>query len=110
MATVVWVDVPAQDLDRAIGFYSTVLGVKVEKQEAPGFAMGIFPHSDKEYGAGGCLFTSGSQPPGQQGPLVYFSVEGRLDQAVAAAEANGGKVLEPRHSNAPQGNRALRPD
>jgi hypothetical protein len=41
---IVWVDIPCVDLDRAIAFYSAVLGCAVAKQEGPGFAMGILPH------------------------------------------------------------------
>jgi predicted enzyme related to lactoylglutathione lyase len=106
MSSIGWADVPARDLDRAIRFYSEVLGVPVPKQEAPGFALGIFPHDDK-YGAGGCLFTSEEEQPVQQGILIYFSVEGRLDEAIAAVEANGGHMLKPRHSIAPHGFRAV---
>jgi len=106
MSSIGWADVPALDLDRAIRFYSAVLGVKVEKHEAPGFAMGVFPHDDN-YGAGGCLFTASEEQPSQQGILVYFGVEGRLDEAIAAVEPNGGKVLKPRQSIAPHGFRAI---
>lgn len=41
------------------------------------------------------------------GPLVYLDASGRLDAAVAAAEARGGKVLQARHSIAPNGFRAI---
>jgi uncharacterized protein len=36
----VWVDIPVLDLDRAIDFYSTVLGKEVKRQEYPGFKIG----------------------------------------------------------------------
>jgi hypothetical protein len=32
--------------------------------------------------------------PSQNGPLICLSVEGRLNDAVKAARANGGKVLQ----------------
>ena len=41
------------------------------------------------------------------GPLLYLNANGRLDQAVAAAAANGGKVVEPKHQIGPHGYRAI---
>ncbi len=41
------------------------------------------------------------------GPLVYIDASGRLDAAIAAAQAHGGKVLRAKHSIAPNGFRAL---
>ena len=43
---VVWVDIPVLDLDRAIHFYSAVLGSPVTKQEYPGMAIGLLPGSE----------------------------------------------------------------
>jgi uncharacterized protein len=106
MASVaVWFDVPVLDIDRAIGFYSAVLGQPVQKHEAPGFAMGVFHHEGESIG--GCLFRYEENGPSDHGILLYFNCEGRLDEAVAAVEANGGKVLEPRQSIAPHGFRAI---
>jgi predicted enzyme related to lactoylglutathione lyase len=50
---IVWCDIPVVDLERAIKFYSALLGAKVKKQEVPGMAMGILPHNNGE--VGGCL-------------------------------------------------------
>jgi predicted enzyme related to lactoylglutathione lyase len=106
MASVaVWFDVPVLDLDRAIRFYSAVLGQPVQKHEGPGFAMGVFHHEGE--GIGGCLFRCEENGPSDRGILLYFNCEGRLDEAVAAVEPNGGKVLEPRESIAPHGFRAI---
>jgi predicted enzyme related to lactoylglutathione lyase len=43
---VVWVDIPVVDLDRAIRFYSAILGGAVQKQEYPGMTIGLLPGSD----------------------------------------------------------------
>ena len=98
---IVWVDIPVLDLDRAIRFYSAVLGAEVNKQELPAMALGLLPHGDGEIG--GCLYLKDSDRPSRQGPLVYLNVQGRLDQAVVAVEPNGGKVLEPKHQIGPYG-------
>jgi predicted enzyme related to lactoylglutathione lyase len=55
----------------------------------------------------GCLYQNDEALPSASGPLLYFDVNGRLDEAIAQVEANQGKVLEPKHSIAPHGFRAL---
>jgi predicted enzyme related to lactoylglutathione lyase len=102
---VVWVDIPVQDLDRATRFYSAVLGSAVRKEDYPGMSIGLLPGADPD--VTGCLFSKDGERPSQQGPLIYFNAQGRLDQAVAAVEPNGGKVLQPQHPIGPHGFRAV---
>jgi hypothetical protein len=61
-----------------------------------GFEYALLPH--EEQNAPGCLCVGGDSvgdknQPSQNGPLIYLSVESRLNDAVKAARANGGKVL-----------------
>jgi predicted enzyme related to lactoylglutathione lyase len=102
---IVWTDIPARDLDRAIRFYSAVLGAEVKKQDFPELSIGVLPHADGEVGA--CLFASETARPSADGPLVYLSCEGRLDAAEAAVVPHGGKVLQPKHGIAPYGFRSI---
>ena len=102
---IVWVDIPVLDLDRAIRFYSAVIGAQVEKQEYPGMAIGSIPHKDVE--AAGCLYLSDAVKPSAEGPLVYLNVHGRIDEAVEAVEPSGGRVLQPVESIGPFGFRAI---
>jgi predicted enzyme related to lactoylglutathione lyase len=102
---VVWFDVPVLDLDRAIRFYSAVLGAPVTKESMPGMSIGMLPH-EKET-VGGCLHQADDNQPSNHGPLLYLNAQGRLDQAIAAVELNGGKVLQPKHSIGPYGSRAI---
>jgi predicted enzyme related to lactoylglutathione lyase len=107
--TVVWFDTPVKDIDRAVRFYSAVLNKPIKKEEYPGMTLAVLPHEKDE--VSGCLVPGCGKPddpqPSSQGTLLYFSCEGRLDQAVAAAEANGGKVLQARHAIGPYGFRAV---
>ena len=102
---VVWVDIPVLDLDRAIRFYSAVLGSPVQKQEYPGMAIGLLPDSDSD--VSGCLFTKDGELPSDRGPLIYLNAQGRLDAAVAAVESSGGKVVAPPHPIGPHGFRSI---
>ncbi len=71
---------------------------------------GLLPH--EEQNASGCLCIRGDSGgvdnrPSANGPLIYLSVEGRLDKAVEAARANGGKVLRARQQIGRHGFRAV---
>ena len=103
--SVVWCDIPVKDLDRAIRFYSIVLGGKVKKEESPQGAIGLLPFGEGEVGA--CLYMPEDNHPSDYGPQVYLNVQGRLDEAVAAVEENGGKVIHPKHPIGPYGFRAV---
>jgi len=101
----VWVDIPVKDLDRAIGFYSAVLGEKVSLESFPGFRFGLLPHADNNIS--GCLVEGPNNPPSGAGPLVYLNAQGRLQAAVDAAVAHGGTVLEPPVQIGAHGHRAV---
>jgi predicted enzyme related to lactoylglutathione lyase len=96
---IVWVDIPVVDLDRAI------LGGEVTRQEFQGLSIAILPHQDGEMG--GCLFKQDGERPSDHGPLLYLNADGRIDQAIAAVEPNGGKIIQPRHPIGPYGFRAV---
>jgi hypothetical protein len=102
---IVWVDIPVVDLDRAVGFYSAVLGSPVQKQEYPGMAIGLLPGHDSD--VSGCLFAKEGEQPSDRGTLVYLNAQGRLDEAEAAVEPNGGKVLQSKHQIGPYGYRVV---
>jgi predicted enzyme related to lactoylglutathione lyase len=108
--TLCWTDIPVTDLDRAIKFYSAILGKEVRKMSEVGFEYGLLPH--EEQNASGCLCVGGDSlgnknEPSETGPLIYLSVEGRLHEAVDAARVNGGKVLQERQQIGPHGVRAV---
>jgi uncharacterized protein len=104
---IVWVDIPVLDLERAMRFYSAVLGSAVKKEDYPGMSIGLLPGFDGENTVSGCLFTRADEKPSDKGVLIYLNAQGRLDQAVAAVEPNGGKVLQPKHPIGPHGFRAV---
>ncbi len=101
---IVWFDIPVKDLDRAIQFYSKVLGADIKK-EFPNMPVGVFAH--KEGKVSGCLFEDKAEKPSDHGPLLYFNVNGRLDDAVKLSEKHGGEVIKPKHQIGPYGFRAI---
>jgi len=104
-AVLCWTDIPVLDLDRAITFYSAVLGEEVVKQSFDNSSFGLLPHANDN--VSGCLYISEENKPSQQGPLLYLNAAGRLDQAIEAVEQNGGKVLKGKHPIGPHGFRAI---
>ncbi len=102
----VWVDIPVLELDRAIGFYSAVLGSIVTREGGPGFSFGVFAHGNDD--VAGCLYSpDDDNAPSLRGPLVYLNVEGRMSAAVAAVAAQGGHVVQAAHQIGPYGFRAI---
>lgn len=108
--TLCWTDIPVTNLDRAIKFYSAVLGKEVKKLSDAGAEYGLLPH--EESNASGCLCIRSDSGgvdnrPSANGPLIYLLVEGRLNEAVEAARANGGKILRARQQIGEHGFRAV---
>lgn len=97
-----WFDMPVRDLERAIGFYSNVMEMDIE-EEFPG--VGVFSHEDNEIA--GCLFTSEDAEPSISGVLLYFNVNGRLQEAVDMVEDFGGIIEQGPHDIGSFGQRAL---
>jgi uncharacterized protein len=104
--TLCWTDIPVGDLDRAVKFYSAVFGTPLKKESFPGMEFAVLPHPTTD-GASGCLVVAKDNKPSAQGPLVYLSVEGRLDAAITAVKQNGGKIVVEKEQIGPYGFRAI---
>ena len=102
---IVWVDIPATDLDRAIAFYSALLGTTVKKESFNDCSFGLLPHADTN--VSGCIIPAHIDDISTKGPLVYLNVSGRIDQAIAVAENQGGQLLEPKLDMGNHGLRAV---
>jgi predicted enzyme related to lactoylglutathione lyase len=100
----VWFDIPASDMARAGRFYAAVLGITVDKIEAPGFSFYLLEHGE---GNGGCVIDDKSAISADKGILVYMNANGRIRDAVRQTEAFGGSVVEPIHPIGPHGFRAI---
>jgi predicted enzyme related to lactoylglutathione lyase len=85
---IVWFDLPVKDLGRAIRFYTEVLGAALTVAH-PGVA--VFAHGGEE--VSGCLIEQRDGNGARaDGALLYFNVAGRMEAAVAAVEALGGRI------------------
>src|SRR5262245_51987762 len=97
-----WFDIATADFDRAVKFYSEILGAPVKLMTVgQGPAMGFFPMEGRE-GVGGNLIPPEMGPkPGPGGTRVFLNVEGQLDAVIARIEPAGGKVTVPKMLIAP---------
>lgn len=89
---VYYFEIPVNDLERAITFYSAVFGCEFDRVDIDGNQMANFPPLEEGSGASGALAKGDSYVPGRQGVRVYFDTDS-IDEMLANAIAAGGKVL-----------------
>lgn len=99
MNAVGWFDIYVDDLDRAVAFYETVLGAKLEPMGDPTgeTQMMSFPTEMSAYGAGGALTKSPHSGPGVGGTIIYFMAQDCAVEAARVADA-GGVLVRPKFS------------
>lgn len=102
--TLVWLDIPVENLDRAMTFYSQVLDWSLVDYR-PAQPMAVF-HS-RGGAVSAALMKTEDTPPAIGGPLPYFNCAGRLKLAVSHVRANGGRVVRDIHGMEPFGHRAI---
>lgn len=95
---ITWFDIPTADFERAVKFYSDILGEPINVNEHMGIKLGFFPMEGKE-GVGGDIVPpmQGNNPSGK-GTRIYLNCEGKLDEVLSRVEKAGGKILQPKFS------------
>jgi predicted enzyme related to lactoylglutathione lyase len=91
-----WFEIYVQDMPRARAFYEGVLGVKLDKLDAPDASpveMWAFPMQQGGTGAAGALVKMDGMPSGGNSTLVYFSCQDCATEAGRVA-AHGGQVAK----------------
>ncbi len=93
-----WFEIPVAEMERAMAFYETVLGVKLERHQMGPLDMAWFPWVEKANGAGGSLSQATEFfQPRQNGVLIFFNaLSGNLDNELARVKAAGGKIIQPK--------------
>ena len=92
---VFYFEIPVQDMDRAITFYSRTFDVNLERQSIDGNEMALFPYQRDAEGATGALAKGDSYKPSLLGARVYFSTSD-IDATMERAIGAGGKLLYPK--------------
>lgn len=95
-------EIPVTDMERAIRFYTALLGVTFEREKIDGYDMALFPFDPNGSGASGALAKGDVYVPSQTGPILYFRVDD-IDAVLARALALGSMVLYPKKDIGPNG-------
>lgn len=100
-----WIEIPTTDMDRAVKFYSKVLGQPVRKTEVMGAPYAFLP--DDGGGIRSALAQGAEHIPCGIGVTIYLSAGDDLDQMLARIETAGGLVLTPKTPAGEMGHIAL---
>ena len=91
-----WFELPANNFDRAVKFYSNILGADLQLMDNPQMKMAFFPTANS--GVGGCVTHGNGNKPQSEGTLVYLNGGDDLASPLSKVEKAGGKVVMPKTS------------
>lgn len=95
---VIYFEIPVNDLDRAIKFYTAVFGFTFDKEIIDECEMALFPFSSEKSGISGALAKGEIYKPTKEDVLIYFNTDD-IDKTIKLANSNGGKILYPKTDN-----------
>jgi len=90
-----WFEIPVLDMERAIKFYETVCGYKLERHRMGDQDMAWFPWVENSIGSGGSLvYQPAMYKPSQDGVVVYLTAfSGDVSDELSRVETAGGKLV-----------------
>ena len=88
-------EIPVNDIDRAIEFYSDVFECELVKETIHGNEMAFFPFDGQGAGITGGLAKGESYKPSMNGSLIYLSTKD-ADNILKRVLAAGGETLFPK--------------
>ncbi len=91
-----WFEIPVKDFNRAMTFYSTVLGEDVTEIPMPDMKYGVLPYDRDKNGIGGAIIETSLQKPSTEGTTIYLNGGENLSTPLARVEKAGGKVVMPK--------------
>lgn len=93
--TINWFEIPVTNLDRAVGFYTKVMGATLVPMEMPEGKMRAFQNGDTPVGA---LVQNPHNSPSSNGSMIYFDAAGDMDAVLTKVGEAGGQVVMPKTS------------
>jgi len=94
-----WFEIPSENFDRAVTFYSALFDATLETMtmntggEVP-MPMAMLPRGD--HGVGGAVIYLPDHKPGMKGPLLYLNGGDDLQVMLDRVEPAGGQILVPK--------------
>jgi predicted enzyme related to lactoylglutathione lyase len=95
---VVYFEIPVNDIDRAIKFYTAVFNFDFDKEIIDKNEMALFPFAGENSGISGALAKGEIYKPTKNGIVIYFKTE-NIDETLKLATSNGGQILYPKTDN-----------
>lgn len=83
--------IPVLDFDRALAFYSKVMGYKLEEMQLEDVKLGVF-RCDDDDGVSGTIILGGDQKPSREGSLIYLQCNNDLNEHLEKVEEAGGEI------------------
>lgn len=91
-------EIPANDLQRAVLFYESILAIDIEVMEFPEMEIGLFPYENQM--VTGVIMEAETYKPSADGITIYLNGGDDLQVILDRVEQNGGKILVPKSPHA----------
>lgn len=98
-----WFEIPTKNFERAVEFYSTILGAEIAVVPHPMLKYAVFPRDKENGAAGGSLAQGPGYEPSDKGALVYLNSGDDLSIPLSRVEEAGGKIVLAKTSIGPNG-------
>jgi len=85
---IAWVEIPAENMERAVEFYNALLGFDLEILDFGAEKMACFPNDE------GAISMAPDFHPSRDGVLVSLNMEDGLDSALDTIVARGGTIIK----------------
>lgn len=91
----VWIQIPAENLQRAADFYAKVFGFGFFFETLNNIPHAVFKENAQgQRPVNGALIEVPQKAPEGQGCVLFFDATGRFEFLTQSIEANGGKILK----------------
>lgn len=94
----VYVEIPVNDMQRAIRLYETVFEIKLTTTIIDNIEMALFPFEEGASGITGALAKGDIYKPTINGVVIYFHTHD-IDQTLDRVIEHGGSILYPKTDN-----------
>lgn len=85
---IAWVEIPTENFERAVNFYSTVLKTEMEGMDFGHEKMAILP------GGEGALIEAEDYKPAKHGLMVSLNVPDSMEASLERVKQAGGNILK----------------
>ena len=85
-------EIPVTDMDRAINFYQSLLGIELERGSIHGYDMAFFPFENNVGGISGALCKGDVYKPSIDGSFIYLFTS-NIDEVLSKAVELGSEIM-----------------